>query len=95
MAAHPITRQAQLASKETQQLKSSTVTNSNAEDRAVVADEHLPPILFTFCILTCSSILFILCLRDFWMTGKNLYGVYDESYLVRHICNIFIIFIFI
>ena len=52
-------------------------------------EEHLPPIILTLVVFTCSSIVFILCLRDFWMTGKNIFGYHDDMYMVRRHDNFF------
>lgn len=52
-----------------------------AEKQAAI-EEHLPPLLLTFLILACSGAMLVLCLRDFWTTGKNIAGSWDEALLV-------------
>jgi hypothetical protein len=52
-------------------------------ERDIVIAEHLPPWILTVAILACSGILFVFALRDFWTTGKNIAGGWDESFLVR------------
>ena len=46
-------------------------------------EAHLPPIGLTVVVFVCSGLLFILALRDFLTTGKNLGGTWDDMYLVR------------
>lgn len=56
-----------------------------AQVQAVIED-HLPPLLLVCCILACSGAMFIFCLRDFWTTGKNIAGSWDEALLVSLSC---------
>ena len=61
----------------------SNIHNNNTTT-ANTNEDHLPPILLTLVVFTCSSIVFILCLRDFWMTGKNILGHEDDMFLVSY-----------
>jgi hypothetical protein len=58
------------------------VTNGKSNSNQNHDNEQLPPITLSFIVFTCSSIVFILCLRDFWMTGKNIFGNFDHQYMV-------------
>lgn len=51
--------------------------------RELLAQEHLPPLSLVCCVLVCSGFLFVLGLRDFLATGKNILGPLDEAFLVR------------
>jgi hypothetical protein len=53
-----------------------------AEKQAAIED-HLPPLVLTCIILACSGFMLIFCMRDFWTTGKNIAGSWDEALLVR------------
>jgi hypothetical protein len=57
--------------------------DNNSHTATSKAEDHLPPILLSLVVFTCSSIVFILCLRDFCMTGKNIFGVHDDMHMVR------------
>ena len=63
----------------------SSKDNNNDNHSQNTSEEHLPPILLTLVVFTCSSIVFILCLRDFWMTGKNIFGHHDDMFMVRKV----------
>jgi hypothetical protein len=58
-------------------------TSNNNNNGRNSNEEHLPPILLTLVVFACSSIVLILCLRDFLMTGKNILGHHDDMFLVR------------
>jgi hypothetical protein len=60
-----------------------TPSNSNNNHYHNTNEKHLPPIVLTLVVFACSSIVLILCLRDFWMTGKNIFGHHDDMFLVR------------
>lgn len=52
-------------------------------ERAVIARDHLPPLLLVFIVLACSGFMYVLGLRDFIATGRNFFGAVDDAYLVR------------
>jgi hypothetical protein len=72
----------------------STATKKLAEDilngtkqakggAASVAEAHLPPLPLILAILACSGAVFVLAMRDFWTTGRNIAGPWDQAMLVR------------
>jgi hypothetical protein len=50
---------------------------------ASVAEAHLPPLPLILAILACSGAVFVLAMRDFWTTGRNIAGPWDRAMLVR------------
>ena len=44
--------------------------------------EHLPPLLLVLTILFCSGVMLVFSLRDFFTTGRNIGGEWDEAMLV-------------
>ena len=73
-----------IGSTEKQNVPIESTTNDNNNPVHHTNEEHLPPLLLTLVVFTCSSIVLILCLRDFWMTGKNIFGDHDDMYMVRY-----------
>ena len=69
--------------KQQQKVSSEETSNEKSNHSHNTNEEHLPPILLTLVVFTCSSIFLILCLRDFWMTGKNIFGHHDDMFMVR------------
>ncbi|KAL7580107.1 hypothetical protein ACA910_012868 [Epithemia clementina (nom. ined.)] len=57
-----------------------TATAQQAETST--ADEHLPPIILLFTVLLCSGFILMFALRDYMMTGRNIFGTMDEAYLI-------------
>jgi hypothetical protein len=67
-----------------QQMKVHSEETSKDNNHSQNTNEvHLPPVLLTLVVFTCSSIVLILCLRDFWMTGRNIFGHHDDMFMVR------------
>ena len=68
--------------------KADTTTKAVADTAAVsttsnaLAEAHLPPLGLVGATLLCSGFLFVLALRDFFTTGRNLLGDIDEAFLV-------------
>jgi hypothetical protein len=56
-------------------------------EREIVIATHLPPWTLTVVMLVCSGMLLVFALRDFWTTGKNIAGGWDEALLVRAVCR--------
>jgi hypothetical protein len=52
-------------------------------ERGIVIAAHLPPWTLTVVMLVCSGMMLVFALRDFWTTGKNIAGGWDEALLVR------------
>lgn len=63
-------------------------TAPNREEKDKIIAEYLPPLSLTLIVLVCSGTLFLFCLRDFMVTGKNVAGPIDEAYLVRRIWRV-------
>jgi len=64
---------------------SSSADPKQQQEQLLLIDEHLPPFLLTCIVLTCSGFCFVFCLRDFWATGKNIGGAWDEAMLVSRV----------
>ena len=47
-----------------------------------LAEAHLPPFSLVCIVILCSGFLFMLGLRDFMTTGRNILGDIDEAFLV-------------
>jgi len=63
-------------------LSSATAASSNNNN-----EQYLPPLPLVFVVLACSGTLFVLAFRDFWTTGRNVAGTWDEAYLVSASCR--------
>ena len=50
--------------------------------REELVAEHLPPLALVLVILLCSGALLVFSFRDFFTTGKNIAGSWDEAMLV-------------
>lgn len=89
MAARPQTSSHKQAVKRSRQHSKEMVVQIEAGSREerkaeklAVIEEHLPPFLLTAVILVCSGAMLVWGLRDFWTTGKNIAGKWDEAMLV-------------
>ena len=58
-------------------------TNNKKLGAASVAEAHLPPLPLILAIVACSGAVFVLAMRDFWTTGRNIAGPWDRAMLVR------------
>mmetsp|Transcript_12215 Transcript_12215/g.15972 ORF Transcript_12215/g.15972 Transcript_12215/m.15972 type:complete len:401 (+) Transcript_12215:110-1312(+) len=71
-----------LAVPSTKNAKKIAIPSSISGGASPAAEEHLPPLPLVFFVLFCSGFLLIFGLRDFMMTGRNIFGDMDESLMM-------------
>ena len=67
---------------ESQASKQASVQRDLSQQQQL-AVEDLPPLFLVFTVLVCSGVLFVLAVRDFWLTGMSLGRSWDDAMLVR------------